>query len=74
MKFEINIRNTENIDFLSDEDIAQVQEVMNALVSTGGLTGVKGGQTVIHFDADGVFQKIELKYYPWTRRASSLRR
>lgn len=68
MIFEINIKNTENVEHLSDKDVLQIQDVVNALVATGGLTGVKGGQTVIHFDANGIFQKIELKYYPWTRR------
>ena len=67
MILELNIKNTENIEHMSDEDIAQVQEIMNALVQSGGLTGVKGGRTYIYFDGEGVFQKIGLDYYPWIR-------
>lgn len=70
MKIELEITNTENIGMMSDTDIAQVQDVMNALLASGGLTGVKGGQTIIHFDGEGVFSKIELKYFPWSRRRS----
>lgn len=68
MKIELEIKNTENIGFMSESDVKQMQEILNALVTTGGMTGVKGGQTIIHFDAQGIFQRIELKYYPWTRR------
>jgi len=68
MIIELDIKNTENIGVMSDNDVAQLQEIMNALVSTGSLTGVKGGQTVIHFDGNGVFQKVELRYAPWIRK------
>lgn len=66
MKLELNIQNTEN---MGNFDRAKVEEIFTALITSGGLTGVKGGQTIIHFDGDGVFQKIELKYFPWIRRA-----
>lgn len=68
MKIELYIKNTENIKNLSDLDVDKIEEIVYALVSSGGLTGVKGGQTIIHFDGDGVFQKVELKYFPWIRR------
>ncbi len=68
MKIELEIKNTENVHAMSDHDIAQIDDIMNALISTGGLTGVKNGQTVIHFDHQGVFQRIELRYFPWQRR------
>ncbi len=68
MKLELTIKNTENVGMMSDHDVAQIDEVMNALIATGGLTGVKNGQTVIHFDHQGVFQRIELRYFPWQRR------
>ena len=68
MKIELEIKNTENIGSMSESDVKQMQEIMNVLITTGGMTGVKGGQTIIHFDAQGIFQRIELKYYPWTRR------
>lgn len=72
MEIRLNIKNTENIDNLSQSDIEEMKTILEALVSTGGLTGVKGGQTIIHFDAFGVFQKIELKYFPWVRKAKSV--
>ena len=48
--------------------IDQVKQIFNALISCGALTGVKGGKAVIHFDAEGVFQGIELDYWPFRRR------
>ena len=48
--------------------VEQVKQVFNALVSCGALTGVKGGKAIIHFDADGVFQGVELNYWPWRKR------
>jgi len=71
MKIELNIANTENVQSLSNEDIEQIDEIMNALITTGALTGVKNGQTVIHFDHTGTFQRVELRYFPWQRRRKS---
>lgn len=67
MKFEINITNTENIQNLSKEQVAVYQEIMVALISSGGLSGVKGGQTIIHFDPKGNFMGVQLNYWPWKR-------
>ena len=69
MEIKLNIKNTENLSNLSASDLHEVHEILEALVTSGGLTGVKGGQTIIHFDADGIFQKVELKYFPWVRRS-----
>jgi hypothetical protein len=68
MKIELEITNTENLGTMTTSDRLQMQMILEALISTGALTGVKGGQTIIHFDANGVFQKVELKYFPWVRR------
>jgi len=68
MKFEIDIKNTENIENLSQSDLLKIVNIVEALVTTGGLTGVKGGQTIIHFDALGEFQKIQVSYFPWVNR------
>lgn len=54
---------------MTDDEIHKAQEILVALVSCGGIFGVKGGKTVIHFDAQGIFQGIELDYWPWRRRA-----
>lgn len=50
------------------EEVQKYTEIFTALISSGGLTGVKGGQTIIHFDADGSFMGIQLSYWPWRRR------
>ena len=50
------------------EDAERIGEIVSALVNSGGLTGVKGGKTIIHFDAEGTFQGIELDYWPYRRR------
>jgi len=68
MKIEIDIKNTENIGVLEGHQIQKIQEVVTALVSAGALTGVKGGQSIIHFDGDGNFQGVQLSYWPWRRR------
>lgn len=67
-KLEVTIRNLENVGELDQPKLVKIREIMEALVASGGLTGVKGGKTIIHFDADGVFQGIELDYWPWRRR------
>lgn len=67
-KIEIFIRNSENVGTLSATELRKIQEIFEALVTSGGLTGVKGGKTLLHFDAEGVFQGVELDYWPWRRR------
>ena len=56
------------VEGASNDELMKYTEIVAALISTGGLTGVKGGQTIIHFDADGVFQGIQFSYWPWRRR------
>ena len=68
MKIEINIKNTENLGEVTQDKINKIQEIFEALVTSGGLTGVKGGKTVLHFGAEGEFMGIELDYWPWRRR------
>lgn len=53
---------------MAEDEIRKAQEILLALVSCGGLSGVKGGRTIIHFDGQGIFQGIELDYWPWRRR------
>jgi len=52
----------------TDEEIAKMTEIFKALIASGGLTGVKGGQTNLHFDAEGIFMGVQLSYFPWRRR------
>ena len=68
-KIEIEIKNTENIGDLNKDKLKKIQEIFTALIQTGGLTGVKGGQTIIHWDNEGNFMGIELAYWTWRKRA-----
>ena len=52
----------------TEEDLLRFQEIFVALISCGGLSGVKGGQTIIHYDSQGIFQGVDLDYWPWRRR------
>lgn len=54
--------------FIEPEHEERFTEIFNALIRSGGLSGVKGGQTIIHFDAEGVFQGVQLSYWPYRRR------
>lgn len=68
MKIELYIKNLDNVGGVTSEKIHHFEEIFEALIETGGLTGVKGGQTIIHFDPDGVFKAIQLDYYPWRKK------
>ena len=65
MEITLKLASLENVGAI---DKTKFQEIFEALITSGGLTGVKGGKTIIHFDQDGTFQKIQLDYYPWQRR------
>ena len=67
MKIEINLTNVENVPDL-EKDIKRYEEIICALIVSGGLSGVKGGQTIIHFDANAEFMGVQLNYWPWKRR------
>lgn len=68
MELTININNTENIQNIDDAELLKIQEVVTALIASGGLTGVRGGQTILHFDANANFMGVQLSYWPWKRR------
>ena len=61
----IELTFSENYD---DKQVEQVKAIFAALVASGGLTGVRGGQTIIHFDAAGDFQGVQLSYWPFRKR------
>lgn len=67
MKITLEIKNAENMNF-TPERVRVYEEIITAIVSSGGLDGVKGGQTIIHFDANGTFMGVQLSYWPWKRR------
>lgn len=52
----------------SDEQNKNYREILQALLSVGGLDGVKNGKTIINFDGDGLYTYIALDYVPWRRR------
>lgn len=67
MKLELNIKQQ-----LSQEEINKLQEIVQAIVFSGGHSGVKGGKTILHFDAQGLFQGVQLDYWPWRKRKSDV--
>lgn len=50
------------------EEAERYHEIISAMLRCGALSGVKGGKTILHFDALGIFQGVELDYWPWRRR------
>ena len=68
MEIKLNIKNIENMGDWNDYQQKKIEEIFSALIQTGGLTGVKGGQTIIHFDGEGNFMGINLNYWPYRRR------
>jgi hypothetical protein len=68
MIIELNIKNTENIGEVSSADLEKFTEIFEALISTGSLTGIRNGQTILHFDAEGTFMGVNVNYFPWRRK------
>ncbi|MBI5573484.1 MAG: hypothetical protein HY919_02890 [Elusimicrobia bacterium] len=68
MKIELIIKNTENLGEWTPEKKERIQEIITALISSGGLTGIRGGKTIIHFDGDGNFRGVALDYWPFRNR------
>ena len=68
MRITLDIKNTENITELSESDIRDIEQMVGAILQVGGFTGVRGGRTILHFDHNGTFQRVELSYIPWVRR------
>ena len=64
----IKITNRDNVGTVTTEQAVNIQEIVSALIQSGGLTGVKGGKTILHFDANGSFMGVELDYWPYRRR------
>jgi len=67
MKFKLEL-NIENTGLIDEEMKKRMERIMTALIQSGGLTGIKSGQTIIHFDIGGNFKRIELNYCPWIER------
>ena len=56
------------VEGATKEELERYKEVLCALITTGGLIGVRGGQTILHFNEEGVFMSVQLSYRPWVRR------
>lgn len=54
--------------YATDERLKKYEEIFTVLIEKGALDGIRGGSAIIHFDSDGVFQGVELDYWPWRRR------
>lgn len=52
------------------DDLRHFEKIFIALVQSGGLSGVKGGKTIIHFDDKGDFRGIQLDYWPYRTQKS----
>jgi hypothetical protein len=68
MKLELIIKNVENVGDMTPDKMRHFTEIFEALISSGGLSGVKGGSTIIHFDGEGKFMGINLNYWPYRKR------
>ncbi len=68
MRLELEIRNLENVGEMTPEKQRHITSIFEALISSGGLTGVKGGSSIIHFDAEGRFMGVQLNYWPFRKR------
>lgn len=67
MKLTLEINNLENFN-PTPQQMQKYGEVLTALIQSGGLDGVRGGQTIIHFDQTGTFMGVQLSYWPWKRK------
>lgn len=60
----------ELLEDLDDTEYAKLEEILTVLVHKGALMGVKGGQTIIHFDNDSNFMGVQVDHRPWWRKKS----
>lgn len=65
---KVDIINTIEVDSMYQAD--EIALIFKVLIDKGMLIGVKGGQTIIHFDKEGKFQGVGCDYKPWWRNAS----
>ena len=65
MKIDITI--TVDVDSVYQAD--EIAKVFKLLVDKGAMSGVKGGQSIIHWDGDGKFKGISFDYWVYRERA-----
>ena len=52
----------------SYEQVEKYKEIFQILIEKGALDGIRGGSAIIHFDANSIFQGVQLDYWPWRKR------
>ena len=57
-----------DIEGATSEQMIKYTEIFTVLIAKGALDGVRGGKTILHFDGEGIFQGVELDYWPWRKR------
>jgi len=57
-----------NIENADEKTLIKYNEIFAALIKVGGLSGVKNGKTIIHFNHQGDFMGVQLDYWPYRRR------
>ena len=61
-RIELNIERE-----LTAAEIQKYQEIFITLISSGAVN-LKNGKAMLHFDADGTFQGVQLDYWAFRRR------
>lgn len=49
----------------NEEQITKYEKIFRILIDKGALDGVRGGKTIIHWDAVGKFRGISFDYFVW---------
>lgn len=69
MELKLTLTNLENCGPIDDSQIKKFEQIFTTLIQTGGLSGVKSGKTILHFDKFGLFRGVQLDYWPYENRA-----
>ena len=56
-----------DIEGITEADTLKYQEILAVLISSGALS-LKNGKAMLHFDADGTFQGVQLDYWVFRRK------
>ena len=56
-----------DIEGLTEAETIKYQEILAVLISSGALN-LKNGKAMLHFDADGTFQGVQLDYWAFRRK------
>ena len=62
MKIDLQVAGATN------DQIEKYKQIFSVLIEKGALDGVRGGQAIIHFDAETNFMGVQLSYWPWKKK------